>query len=253
MKTPQILTTLLLITATLLTTACSTPQQKNKVIVLGMIHSDHKTSEPYSLKILAQTIKDINPDFVLTEIPPDRFDQAMTEFKTTGTITESRVARFPEYTTVLFPLTKELNFQIIPCAGWTKAMADDRNQKLKAWQTQRPDQTAEVNAAQERIESIMQSEADPNDPLYIHTTHYDNLVEQALEPYNRLFNNDLGPGGWDNINQAHYNHIQAALNAHTGQGKTFLITFGAWHKYWFINELNKRTDIVLLDPKPYFK
>ena len=69
-----------------------------------------------------------------------------------------------------------------------------------------------------------------------------------MAPYNRLFNDDLGPGGWDNINAAHYALIEAYLNEHSGEGQRVLITFGAWHKYWLLDRLRARDDIVLLTP-----
>jgi len=225
---------------------------KNRVIVLGMIHSGHRTSDVYSLDVLRDAIIEIKPDYVLTEIPPDRFNEAMTQFRAEGVITESRVSRFPEYTDVLFPLLNNMNFEIIPCAGWTREMADDRNAKLKQWATDRSEDTAEVDRAQEEAQAIMDAEMDSTDPLAIHTDRYDELVKQALEPYNRLFNDDLGLGGWDNINQAHYDYIAAALDQHTGEAKTILITFGAWHKYWFLEQLRLRDDIEFIDPKVFF-
>ena len=66
-----------------------------------------------------------------------------------------------------------------------------------------------------------------------------------MEPYNRLWNDALGAGGWDNINAAHYALIERALDAHRGEGKRFVITFGAWHKHWFLRELRKRKDITI--------
>jgi len=238
--------------AFLLLTAQTACAPKNRVIILGMIHSGHTTSEVYSLDVLRSAIREIEPDYVLTEIPPDRLADAVAQFEATGEIIESRVKRFPEYVDVLFPLTREMEFEIIACAGWTRAMADARQAKLREWEISRPDETREVNESQERAEAIMASEADPEDPSYIHTDRYDELVRQALEPYNRLFNDDLGPGGWDNINRAHYDLIEAALNEHSGEGAMVLITFGAWHKYWFLDQLRGRDDIVIVDPRVYF-
>ena len=40
--------------------------------------------------------------------------------------------RFPEYVDVVFPLTKEMDFEIIPTAGWTRIMAEERRDKLNA-------------------------------------------------------------------------------------------------------------------------
>lgn len=54
-----------------------------------------------------------------------------------------------------------------------------------------------------------------------------NLV---LAPSNRLFNDELGAGGWDTINAAHTANIARALDEHRGEGQRFLITYGAAHK-----------------------
>ena len=46
---------------------------KNQLIVIGTIHSQHLTSKKYSLKVFSDIIKNLNPDVILAEIPPDRF------------------------------------------------------------------------------------------------------------------------------------------------------------------------------------
>ena len=102
-----------------------TPAKKNEVIVLGMIHSGHRTNPRYSIDIVKKIIRSIKPDYILTEIPPDRLPIAQGQFRRAGRITEPRVLVFPEYTDALFPLTRETDFVIVPCAGWTKKMADD--------------------------------------------------------------------------------------------------------------------------------
>jgi len=47
--------------------------KKTEVIVLGMIHGKHSTSKKYGVKQLKEIITEIQPDAILTEIPPDRF------------------------------------------------------------------------------------------------------------------------------------------------------------------------------------
>ena len=66
-----------------------------------------------------------------------------------------------------------------------------------------------------------------------------------------------GPGrkptsGWRAINEAHLAHINAALDAVSGQEKRVLILFGAWHKYKIVEELAARPDVFLVDPVPLF-
>ena len=40
-------------------------------------------------------------------------------------------------------------------------------------------------------------------------------------------------------------------DAHVGEGKRFVIIFGAGHKEWYLRELRKRCDIVILDAAPF--
>jgi len=173
---------------------CASPAP-NQVVVLGMIHSGHTTSERYSIAQLREIIRRIDPDDVLCEIPPDRFPIAQREFRTTGTISEPRVKRFPEYTDAVFPLQRELGFTIVPCAAWTREMADDRRDKLARWRRTRPEDTAEVENAQAELERILTAEHGADDPWFIHSERYDELVRTGMEPYERLFGDDLGPGG----------------------------------------------------------
>jgi len=215
-----------------------------EVAVVGVIHSGHRTSEVYSLDVLEQMLRDFKPDVVLTEIPPDRLAEAEAQFAATGEITESRVRVFPEYTDVLFPLQAELGFEIVACAGWTSEMAADRRAKIVAWQDERPEQTATINAAQAAVDQNQRTLGDPDDPRVIHTDAYDEFVRAGMQPYNELWNDDLGAGGWTNINQAHWDLIEAAIDAHPGQ--RIVITFGSWHKYWFLDRLRERDDVVLL-------
>jgi len=228
-------------------------QGKNEVLVMGMIHGKHRKSELYGIGYLKNIIRTIEPDLILTEIPPDRFEAAMQEFQEIDTITEERVSRFPEYVDAIFPLTKEMDFQIIPTAGWTKEMADTRSEHMKqiSQDELRKTEWEEYTKASIRSDSALKAGGEKDDPYWIHTDGYDAAVEEWAETYNRLFNDELGAGGWDNINAAHYSHIEAALDQHKNEGKMVLITYGAGHKGWFLRKLRKRKDIKLIDMKPF--
>ncbi len=227
-----------------LTTGCA-PGAKNEVIVMGMIHGRHRTSKLYSVARVKSFMRAVDPDFILCEIPPDRLETALREFDETGKIDEPRVKRFPEYVEAMFPLHREMHFEIVPCAAWTKAMSDDRREKLARFKETRPEDWAEMNRAESQADEQLRKERLDEDPLGIHTERYDEITARGLEPYNRLFNDALGAGGWDNINAAHYALITASLDGHKGEGKRFLITFGAGHKRWFLDKLRQRDDITL--------
>lgn len=239
--------------AVVLLAACTPEKPKNEVIVMGMIHRGHRTNPNYDIDIVKQLIREINPDYILTEIPPDRYPTARKEFDEKDTITEPRVRVFPEYVDAVFPLTKELDFEIIPTAGWTKPMNDYRNQRFReiredsAW----AERWEEYQEAGRKSAEAMKAAGDVNDPYFINSDAYDEAGEIRYEAYNRILNETLLLGGWDNINIAHYWHIEKALEKHRYEGKRFLITYGAGHKGWFLRELRKRDDIKLIEMTPF--
>jgi hypothetical protein len=226
---------------------------KNEVLVLGTIHGGHLTDSVYTTDYLKRLIKNINPDYILTEIPPNRFKTAYDGFKRDDSISEPRTMRFPEYVAVVFPLSKTMDFEIIPTAGWTKTMAEERGEKLRAIQkdtSRTTDWTAYISA-NKRTDSLYKASGKVNDPYFIHTNEYDSIQDIGLQKYNELFNEELGLGGWENINIAHYWNIEKTLEKHRYQGKRILITYGAGHKGWFLRELRKRDDIELLEMHPF--
>lgn len=219
---------------------------------MGTIHSGHLRSEGYSIEVFQDVVRKVNPDYVLVEIPPGRLSVALNEHHH-GKVEESRVKRFPEYVQGLFPLHDELDFEMVPCAAWTREMADARRAKLEDWRSTRPEESAQVRAAQERADEAQRAEGIDDDPRGIHSPRYHELVRQGMEPYDRLFNDDLGPGGWTNINEAHFALIDEAIREHAAPGKRFLITFGSWHAYWFIDQLKERDDVVLRDLREFLE
>jgi DNA-binding beta-propeller fold protein YncE len=220
---------------------------KNDLLVMGMIHSGHVTSDYYSLAAIRSVIETYNPDYVLTEIAPNRMQAAMEGFKRDGIVTENRVVRFPEYRDVLFALSRHMDFEIIPTAAWNRPMSDYRNQIMS---TLGDDPEWEDAFRMDRIKQQAMNRAfsgHSDDPYFIHSDAYDEGTREGLSAYSEFLNDVIGPGGWENINNAHYALIKAALDAHSGEGARILIMFGAGHKYWFLDHLKERSDINLVD------
>lgn len=229
------------------------PKAMNEVLVLGTIHSGHLTDSVFNTAYLEKLVMEIDPDFILAEIPPNRMAAALAGFQKDDSISEPRVMRFPEYTDVIFPLTKSLDFEIIPTAGWTAIMAKERREKLLAISkdSSRTKDWQRYVAANNLSDSLYKATGRINDPYFIHTHSYDSIQDIALQTYNELFNEELALGGWENINIAHYWNIEKALEGHRYQGKRFLIVYGAGHKGWFLRQLRKRDDIKLLQMEPF--
>ena len=118
----------------------------------------------------------MEPDEILCEVPPGRLGPALEQHRTTGVITESRVAVFPEYVDVIIPMMAEEGFALVPCAGWTQQMSDERQAKLKEWRVTRAEQSAEVEAAQDAADAQLEAEGIDEDPRGIHTDRYDEIV-----------------------------------------------------------------------------
>jgi hypothetical protein len=220
---------------------------KNEVIVVGTIHSQHLSSEKYSLKVFSDIIKNLNPDVVLAEIPTDRFLIADEQFQKSGKIDEPRVLQYPEFSKVIFPLQKELGFSLEPVSAWTEEMANAREKKLeeiKADKNRAKDWETYIQARQlsgKLFENFMEE----FDPIKIHSNDFDQILNIELQIFSDLFNDDLGKGGWENINQAHYKQIDFELNKIINQKKRVVLIFGSGHKGWLVKKLQSRTDIIL--------
>ncbi len=225
---------------------------KTQVIVLGMIHGGHRTSAVYSIEVVQRVIRAVDPDYVLTEIPPDRLAAAAAEFARDGKITEPRVRVFPEYVEALFPLSSSMKFKIIPTAAWSAGMNATRGAALRRLEAD-PARAADWRAYQAGLDEMRNAIGDRgDDPHFIHSAAYDEIIRRGYQPYATLFAKDLGRGDWEQINKDHYRLIEAALDFHAGEGARVLITFGSAHKYWFLEQLRKRPDIELIDPRGFF-
>ncbi len=218
-----------------------------------MIHGKHLTSDTYGNAEVEKIIRAISPDIIIAEIPPDRFDVAMSQFQAYDSISEPRVRRFPEYVDVVFPLTKTMDFEIIPSAGWTKPMSDARAKRMKeiSQDAEWADRWKAYQDAIAKSDSTIGAVNGAEDPYFINSDAYDQSAEIYLSVYNDLLNDELGAGGWDNINKAHYGYIEDALDSLSGNGQMIIITYGAGHKGWFMRQLRQRTDIELLDMAPF--
>jgi len=239
--------------------ACSAPRsplsdadaEKTEVFVLGMIHSGHRTSETWGLDEVRATLRTIAPDVICCEIPPANWPGALATWKASHVVEDSRVKVFPEYTDVLLPLTDELDFAVEPCAGWTSEMASARRERMQRFDES--DEDAAARAAYEADEAWTGAwlEANPapaegDDPFYIHSPRYDLRTKAELGPYEFHLGPLIpDPGGWTAINEAHFALIKDAIERH--RGERIAITFGAGHKYWFLERLREMPGVVLKD------
>ncbi|MBV7267477.1 hypothetical protein [Erythrobacter ani] len=222
------------------------------VSVIGAIHGTHRDSRQYSLEVLRKAVERFEPDIVLSEIPPDRIEEARKSFAETGEVTEERTRVFPELTDVVFPLSREMDFTIAGTAGWTRELAANRSAALTRIENDpaRASQWTEHQAAREQYSQSINGSG--QDPKFIHTPEYDVLVQRAQTPYQVYFDPDLGPGGWTRINRAHTDLIEDALDRISGQGLKALVIFGAWHKYMIERALMLRSDIELTSARSLF-
>ncbi|MEM1133264.1 MAG: hypothetical protein AAGH53_10025 [Pseudomonadota bacterium] len=225
---------------------------KTEVIVMGLIHGGHRTSKDYPLSRIDAAVRVIDPDIILTEIPPDRIDAALTSYSETGAVTEQRTRAFPEYTDAIIPLQAELGYAIKGTAGWTPQIAATRRRILQSIENDpaRADEWRQWQQAQATFRETLDGRG--SDPLFIHTAEYDAAVETRYRPYIEYFGSDLGDTGWEAINAAHWRNIAAELDAISGQSKRVLITYGGFHKYQILRRLAERDDVIITNARPFF-
>ncbi len=222
------------------------------VAMIGAIHGQHRRSDIYSLEVLRKAIVQFEPDIIMVELPPDRFETASANFDQYGEVRESRADDFPELIDVVFPLRADMGFEMVPVAAWTQEIAEDRRRIVKRLESD-PVRAQDWFAYQAAIRAYNRAvSGKSDDPRFIHSRAYDAAVKDRQETYQRLFGDDLGAGGWQAINAAHLAQIHAGLDKIKGQKKRVLILFGAWHKYPILEGLEARPDIFLVDPISLF-
>lgn len=225
-----------------------------EVAVMGMIHDRHRRSEVWGLSQVREAVHNYRPDVILTEIPPDRWDRVWERFQLDQVVVDSRVRRFPEYVDAVLHVALKLGATVEPCAAWTREMAEERREKIQEFEND--PRFSERNQKYIRdLEAVQSRYPDPlseaEDPAFIHSSAYDLRMKEELSLYDEALNDWIGPGGWTNINTSHMKLIDAAIDRHAG--KRILITFGAGHKYWFLEKLRERSDVTLLDLRPYLR
>jgi len=237
----------------------TTPKQpdlpRTEVFVLGMLHDRHLDSDTWGLEQVRATIEALDPDVICVEIPPDRWPAAQALWQAEQRIEDDRILQFPEYVQVLMPLSNEMGFEVEPCAAWTSWMAEDRKAKIDAFRME--EENAEAYAAYRADSTWTRTwaaatapEVADDDPVYLHSPAFDLRTKSELGPYASHLTDVIGrPGGWTYINESHYTLIDTAIRKHAG--KRILVTFGAGHKYWFLEQLRYRDDVELMDVRPY--
>lgn len=224
-----------------------------QVSVMAMTHGGHLNSAVWGLREVEAAARAFAPEVLCKEIAPDRWGRIDRELRDQDVIEDPRVLRFPEYREVLLRLRREVNYTIEPCAGWSLKMSDLRATRIQdfetmdAWDADRQAYADELAELHRRTPPARGYTDD--DPGYLHSEASDAAQRAELALYDRYQNDMIGPGGWTNINFAHYRQVDRAIRAHPG--KRILITFGAGHRYRLMDQLRRRDDVELIDMEPY--
>ena len=225
-----------------------------EVAVMGMIHGTHRTSASWGIDEVMQTIENFRPDIICAEIAPDRWARIERDLGARGVIEDPRVLRFPEYADdgAILRRMSQLGYRVEPCAGWSSEMSDSRNATIASFD-ELPlfeQVRGRYRAAVASVRATLGEPSRPaDDPRYIHSPEADDRQKAELALYDEYQNDLIGPGGWTNLNVAHYRLIDAVIRENPGA--RILVTFGAGHKYWFLERLRIREDIELLDLVPF--
>jgi hypothetical protein len=131
-------------------------------------------------------------------------------------------------------------------------MSDLRNVRIRqfdtaaAWAGPRAEYARRLAAVDARYSEALDA---IDDPRVIHSSAYDERQRERLSLYDEYQNDLIGPGGWSSINAAHLRLIDRAVASRRGQ--RVLVTFGAGHKYPFLDHLARDPGVRLIDLGPY--
>src|SRR3546814_13721244 len=105
------------------------------------------------------------------------------------------------------PRKVQLGLAVEPGAAWTQEMSDLG--EARSHEFEHDPAVAERNTAYQAATRAAAAHdptdiADSQDPRVIHSDEYERMTKISLAPYDEYLNDVIGPGGWTNINVAHY-------------------------------------------------
>ncbi len=233
-------------------------KQKTEVAVLGVIHGSHLRSKAYSVDHVVEIVRRFRPESVFVEIPPARFAEILAVVDRKGFRTRAAdvkdttwIRAFPELYRGILPLRHEMKFEVVPVSGWSPEVNADRRSfwsgaGKSAEQMQRH---AIYSRVSREFAAIRKREGGIENAAFYNSRHYADLRQLERTLWSASFDHGLGRGGEVAINRAHFGHIDKALK--TRRGRRILIVYGAAHRYWFLKELEARSDVQLVDMIPY--
>ena len=226
---------------------------RTRLALLGAVHGNHLDSEAWGVDDVVARVRAFRPEVVLVEIPPDLYGEILARVDRTGFATTrddvadvTWIRAFPELYAGVLPLRKEMGFEVVPVSGWTPEASRDRDRFWKGpgREAPYPDRRRVYDAVRDALREIQERENVYENPDFVNSRHYADLRHLERAAWAAAFDEGLGAGGERAINEAHWNHVAKALDAH--RGKRVLLLYGAAHHYWFRRELAKRPDVELV-------
>lgn len=226
---------------------------RTEVAYLGTLHAPHLTSEQFSLGFIERVVRRVQPDVVLVEIPPDRFESAVSEVLELGeraskqTIRHDWVSSFPELYGAVIPLSRELGYELVPVSGWRPEVSRDR----KAYFDAHPDgpdseRYREAKAAYDR--AMKQHRASEN-PRWLNGPEYVELARRYRTAFADAADDQLGAAAVRAINAAHAEHVLRAVKQH--RGARILLVFGARHRWYIEPRVLALSEVTYLDVRRF--
>lgn len=235
----------------------STPPRiegRTEVVILATIHGAHLRSEGYSLAVLEGIVSRVDPDVVLVEIPPARFDKALQEVDELGeqasaeTIDDPWLRAFPELYKVVLPQRDELGYEVVPVSGWTPEVSKDR----KAYRAEHPQGPREPDSSATRsaFKAAAAKHRANENPRWLNGPEYLELSGRAERAKSNAADHELGQAGVEAINAAHFRLVARAIEEH--RGRRILLVYGALHRWYMQPRIEAMQGVTLLDVRRFF-
>ena len=224
-----------------------------EVIVLGTLHRSHLDSEGFGLAVIEAFVRQVDPDVVLVEIPPDRFDAIVSEVDELGpgasedTLTDGWIQAFPELYGVVLPLRHELGYEVVPVSGWTPEVSADRN---AYWESHPagPVEREYILSFHRFQTSQLENDVWEN-PRWANGDEYVLLSGTVSRWLSYFAEEELGAAGEMRINSRHAALISDAIVAHPN--RRILVVYGARHRYFIEPTIDVMPNVERLDPLDY--
>lgn len=214
---------------------------RTEVVFIASLHRGHLHHEDYPMSMLEKLVRAVEPEVVIAEIPPA--GRARIEAALAAEQPDPWLESFPELSQVVYPLHRELGFELVAASAWERQVSDDWSTYWAA-HPNGPDAELYQNAA---THFARVTEDEDDDPEWLHSPTYRRLAAWTDTALSSHAGDELGAADPIRLGRRHAAAVVRAILAH--QGRRIAVVWDARKRWILEREVQTLSNVTIHDTR----